>query len=356
MQSTIVGIDLAKSTFQISIANTERRILKRQRLSRAQFERFLIHTPPAQLVMEGCASAHHWGRVALQHGHAVKLLHAHYVRPFVRRNKTDAADADALIRAESDPDLKPIPVKPVYQQALQSLHRIRAQWQSARTARINEARALLAEFGVVLPRGTRTIAARLHDAIDTLPELLQFTFAELVAEIGEYQDKLKRLDRLLTRIVDNDPIGQRLLTINGIGPIIASALLGRVTDMHRFKRGRSFASWLGLTPREYSSGSSRTLGRISHRGDTYLRMLLIHGARSALLAAKLASRRGQALSELQRWALATQERIGHNKATVALANKMARILWAVWTKATDFNGNHAMRFCRPDHQVRSTRI
>lgn len=344
MQSTTIGIDLAKSVFQISVANGSRRIVKRQRLSRSQFERFIVHTPPARLVMEGCASAHHWGRLAERHGHEVKLLHAHYVRAYVRRNKTDSADADALIRAAADPELKPIAVKPVHQQALQSLHRIRAQWLRTRVARINEARGLLAEFGIVLPRGTRDIGARLHAVIDKLPELLQFTLAELIAEIGEYQDKLARLDRTLKSMVDNDPLGERLLSICGIGPIIASAALGRVSNIHSFTRARTFASWLGLTPREYSSGASRTLGRISRRGDTYLRMLLIHGARSALLAAKRARARQQPLTELQRWALTTEARVGHNKATVALANKMARIIWAVWAKNAAFDGDHAARY------------
>ena len=321
MQSTFIAVDLAKTVFQVSLADEQRRIFKRQRLTRSQFKRFLVHTPATRVIMEGCASAHHWGRVASEHGHAVKLLHARYVRPYVRRNKTDAADADALIRAEADPDIKPIPIKTEHQQALQSLHRIRAQWQSTRVSRINEARSLLAEFGIVLPSGSAAIAARLHEHIDQLPDLLQFTFAELVAEIGEYRDKLKHLDQLLIRLARENPITQRLLNISGVGPTIATALLGRVPNMHAFKRGRAFASWLGITPREHSSGSTRTLGPISRHGDTYLRTLLIHGARSALLCAKRTAQAGRTLTELQRWALDTQARVGHNKAAVALANK-----------------------------------
>ena len=344
MKSTTIGIDLAKSVFQVSVADEHRHIIKRQRLSRSQFRHFLIHTPPAKLVMEGCASAHHWGRLALSQGHEVKLLHAGYVRAYVRRNKTDAADADALVRADADPDLKPIPVKPTHQQALQSLHRIRTQWQRTRVARINEARGLLTEFGVTLPCGTQDIARRLHAVVDQLPELLQFTFTELVAEIGECQDRLKRIDKKLGDIVASDPVGQRLLTISGVGPTIASAMLGSVSDIQAFKRGRAFASWLGLTPREYSSGSSRNLGRISRRGDIYLRTMLIHGARAALLAAKRARKRGTTLTVLQQWALNLQDRAGHNKAAVALANKMARIIWAVWVKDRAFDGDHAARY------------
>jgi transposase len=196
----------------------------------------------------------------------------------------------------------------------------------------------------VLPRGSADIGRRLHAVIEQLPELLQFTLAELVSEIAEYQDKLKRLDKTLKQQVEQCSIGQQLLAIPGSGPTIASAALGRVGDIHAFKRGRAFASWLGLTPREYSSGSTHRMGRISRQGDAYLRMLLIHGARSALLAAKRARARNQKLTELQRWALATEARVGHNNATVALTNKMARILWAVWTKNTVFNGDHAKRY------------
>lgn len=344
MQSTTIGIDLAKSVFQISIADNNHHIIKRQRLSRSQFERLIVHTPPARLVMEGCASAHHWGRLAEQHGHDVKLLHPRYVRPYVRRNKTDSTDADGLVRASADTGLKPIAVKSIHQQALQSLHRIREQWLRSRVARINEARGLLTEFGIVLPRGSSNIAQRLHAVIDQLPALLQFTLAELISEIAADQDKLKRLDKTLKTVTEQDADGLRMLGVAGIGPIIASAALGRVNNIHVFKRGRAFASWLGITPREYSSGSTRRLGRISREGDRYLRMLLIHGARAALLAAKRARTREQTLTELQRWALATEQRIGHNKATVALANKMARILWAVWTKNTSFDGNHAGRY------------
>jgi transposase len=177
-----------------------------------------------------------------------------------------------------------------------------------------------------------------------LPQALQFTLAELISEIGELKDRLSRLDKQLRQLLDNDADGPRLLQVPGVGPIIATAALSRVNDIHVFRRGRAFASWLGITPREHSSGTKRSLGRISRQGDRYLRMLLIHGARAALLAAKRARTREQLLTELQRWALDTEARIGHNKATVALANKMARILWAVWTKNVGFDGNYARRY------------
>ena len=344
MQCTTIGIDLSKTVFQLSLADSRHRVVDRRRLSRRQFSRFLATAEPTRLVMEACSTAHYWSRIAKQHGHQVKLLHAHYVRPYVRRSKTDSADADALLRADQDRDLKPVPTKNEHQQALQSLHRIRSQWKKTRTARICCARALLAEFGVTLPRDSKDLALRLRQASDDLPHILQQNFHTLIDEIVQLSNNLENMDRDLKTLLANEPDGVRLQTINGIGAITATALIGRVPDIHAFKRGRAFAGWLGITPREYSSGNTRRLGSISKKGDRYLRTLLIHGARSALLAAARARASDKPLTHLQRWALDTQQRVGHNKATVALANKMARIVWAVWTQRKTFNGDDALRF------------
>lgn len=344
MKCTTIAVDLSKSVFQISLADRKHRIFDRRRLSRAQFSRFLATSEPVRLVMEACSTAHYWSRVAIQHGHRVKLLHAHYVRPYVRRNKTDAADADALLQADQDRELKPVPLKNEHQQALQSLHRIRAQWLKTRTARINCAKALLAEFGVLLPRGGKDLALRLRQATDHLPHPLQRSLHALIDEIVQLGQSLDTLDRELAVVLDNEPDALRLTSIEGVGVITATAMIGRVPDIQAFKRGRAFAGWLGITPREYSSGGTRRLGGISKKGDRYLRTLLIHGARSALLAAARARTHDRPLTRLQRWALDTQQRIGHNKATVALANKMARVAWAVWTQQKTFNGNDALRF------------
>ncbi|ANO53012.1 hypothetical protein BA177_15080 [Woeseia oceani] len=344
MEFTTIAVDLSKTVFQVSLADHRHRIVGRRRLNRRQFSRLLATTPPSRLVMEACSTAHYWARVALQHGHQVKLLHARYVRPYVRRNKTDAADADALLQADQDRELKPVPVKNEHQQALQSLHRIRAQWQKARTARINSAKALLAEFGMTLPRGRGKLSHCLRLAAETLPYPLQRSFHEVIDDIGTLDEQLKRLDRDLAALCRQEPDAAQLEGISGVGIVTATALIGRVPDIHAFRRGRAFAAWLGITPREHSTGRRRRLGAISKQGDRYLRTLLIHGARSALLAAARASNRGAPLTRLQRWALATQLRVGHNKATVALANKMARIVWAVWTQRKPFNGDDALRF------------
>ncbi len=344
MNCTTIGIDLSKTVFQLSLADKHHHIVDRRRLSRRQFSRFLATAEPARLVMEACSTAHYWSRVARQHGHQVKLLHAHYVRPYVRRNKTDSADADALLRADQDRDLRAIPPKNEHQQALQSLHRIRSQWKKTRTARICCAKALLAEFGVTLPRGSKDLSLRLRQGSEELPHLLQRNFHALVDDIVQLSENLEQMDRHLKTLLANEPDGVRLHSISGIGAITATALIARVPDIHAFKRGRAFAGWLGITPREYSSGNTRRLGSISKKGDRYLRTLLIHGARSALLAAARARASDKPLTRLQHWALDTQQRIGHNKAAVALANKMARIIWAVWTQQKTFNGDDALRF------------
>jgi transposase len=337
MNTTTIGIDVAKSVFQLSLAARSGRIVERKRLSRTQFQRFLAQQPPAEIVMEACATAHHWARTAREHGHDVALLPAQYVRPYVRRNKTDAADADAVLRARRDPDLKAVPVKSVDQQALQGLHRIRQQWVATRRQRINLARALLAEFGSQLPAGASGIVARLCRASEFAPPVLVQALMPVLDEIDALEARLKQIDRSLTEIAKHDTAARHLLTVPGVGATIATAMIGSVADIHGFTRARQFAAWLGITPREYSSGQTRYLGRISKRGDPYLRMLLIHGARAALLRAHRRAAKGeQALTALERWALDVERRTHHNKAAVALANKMARIIWAVWTRGEDY--------------------
>lgn len=340
MNTTTIGVDVAKSVFQVSLANRSGRILSRRRLSRSSFQRFLAEQPEAEIILEACATAHHWARTAQGYGHRPKLLHAQYVRPYVRRNKTDAADADALLQAARDPQLRPVPVKAVDQQALQGLHRIRSQWVDTRRQRICLARGLLAEFGVHLPAGTAGIVPRLREALDRAPAVLNHSLETVLEEIQNLESRLRAIDRQLGQIAKRDPVAQRLLTIPGIGIITATAMIGSVPDIHAFHRSRQFSAWLGLTPMEYSSGQSRRLGGISKRGDRYLRMLLTHGARSALLMAhRQAAKDPGGLSRLQRWALDVERRTHHNKATIALANKLGRIVWSVWSREETYRAH-----------------
>lgn len=340
MNTTTIGVDVAKSVFQVSLANRAGRVLSRKRLSRSSFQRFLAEQPEADIILEACATAHHWARTAQSHGHRPKLLHAQCVRPYVRRNKTDAADADALLQAARDPELRPVPVKSIDQQALQGLHRIRSQWMDTQRQRICVARGLLAEFGVHLPAGAAGIVARLREALNRAPAVLSHSLASVLEEIQDLESRLRQIDRQLGQIAKRDPVAQRLLTIPGIGIITATAMIGSVPDIHAFHRSRQFSAWLGLTPREYSSGQSRRLGGISKRGDHYLRMLLTHGARSALLTAhRQASKDPDHLSRLQRWALDVERRTHRNKATIALANKLGRIIWSVWSRDENYRAH-----------------
>ena len=336
MQSTTIGIDLAKSVFQLSIAHSPARVAERRRLTRGQFERFMSQHPPAHLVMEACATAHHWARYAIDRGHQVSLLHPAYVRPYVRRNKTDAEDADALVRASTDEDLKPVPVKSCEQQAVQALHRIRQQWIATRTQRINLARAILAEYGLALPRGSREISVRLRAQLERLPQALAHGLEQVIDEINALRERIEQIDKQLQQLARDQSDVQRLMTIPGVGLLTATALIGSVPDIKHFARGRQFSAWLGLTPREYSSGLQRHLGRISKHGNTYLRTLLIHGARSALLAAQRKAAAGKPLDPVEQWALHLRAQRHHNVAAVALANKLARIIWAVWRSEENY--------------------
>lgn len=340
MDATTVGVDLAKNVFEIALADERGHIVERQRLTRARFDRFFVNRPACRIVMEACGSAHHHARRLSSQGHEVVLLPAQYARAYVRRNKTDAADAAALIEAARCPDIRPVPIKSVDQQALQQLHRLRSQWMGARTSRLNFLRSCLREFGVSVPIGAQRAIQAVRDALSNpncpIPSLLHSSLLELLAEIGSLEQRCKHIDRDLARLNEHDPVVERLLQIPGVGPLTATALRASVVDVQRFPSGRHFASWLGLTSREHSSGERRRLGRISKQGDSYLRTLLIHGARAVLLAARSAQRRGVPLDRLRTWALDLQERRGHNKAAVALANKLARIVWATWRYERDF--------------------
>lgn len=344
MDATTVGVDLAKNVFQVAVADSRGHIVERHRLSRARFEVFFGNRPCCRIVMEACGSAHHHARRLRSAGHDVVLLPAQYVRAYVRRNKTDAADAAALIEAARCPDIRAVPIKSVDQQAIQQLHRLRTQWMQARTARINFLRGTLREFGVAVPLGVARALEAVRTAIaapdGVVPALLHASLLEVLAEIDALEERCRNVERELARLSEQDLVVQRLLQIPGVGPLTATAMRASVVDVQRFPSGRHFASWLGITSREHSSGERRQLGRISKQGEPYLRTLLIHGARAVLNAARAAKARGKPVDRLRTWALQIHERSGHNKAAVALANKLARILWATWRYERPFESNH----------------
>jgi transposase len=316
---TRIAVDLAKSVFEVAVSDRPGRVARGARLSRSHFLTFFAQQPAANVIMEACGSAHYWGRRIEQLGHRVTLLPPHQVRPYVRRNE----------------DIHPVPVKTVSQQVLTSLHRLRSAWMAERTAHLNTLRGLLREFGIFIPAGARQVVpavwSLVEDADSELPDALGPAFAEAGEEIRQIEARIKQVEHHLEAMSEQLPIVSHLLTIPGIGLLTATALFAFIGDIHRFPSGRHLASWLGLTPREYSSGLRRWLGPIPKRGDGYLRTLLIHGARSVIIHAPR-----QQPDHLRAWAHKLGHTHVHNKAAVAVANKLARITWAVWSRLEDY--------------------
>jgi len=343
MHSTTVAVDLAKDVFEVAVTGPAGRVERRDRLSRTGFGRFLAGQQPSRVVMESCGGAHFWARQAQLHGHEVTVLPALYVKAYRRRNKTDRADCSALLEAVKNPEIRPVAVKGPHHQALQGLHRVRSRWVSTRTSRINTLRGLLHEFGLTMPKGAGKALDLLPERIDApaVPDALKPMLREMLAEIRELTRRIGDVEKQLKALTRDDAAVQAVQSVSGIGLLTSTALVASAVDARNFRNGRHLASWIGLTPREYSSGSTRRLGRMSKKGDVYLRMLFIHGARSVLLQAGRLQRQGKGLSRLQRWALDLKARTNHNKAAVGLANKLARIAWATWFHGREFDANYA---------------
>jgi len=340
MQITTIGIDLAKNVFELAVADEAWRVVDRKRLSRAQLQRYFHNREPVHVVMEACGTGHYWGRWLTERGMKVSLLPPHYVRAYVRRNKTDQADATALLEASRASDILPVQIKSIEQQALQGVHRVRAAWRTTLTSRINTVRGLCREFGIVAPKGAKRGFDQVieHISSDTseIPEIIRAVLQRMVEEIRSIKERVRQVDAELGAVAARTQVCERLQKIPGVGVIAATAFAGSVGDINSFRNARRFASWLGLTPREFSSGDVRRLGSISKCGDRYLRMLLIHGGRAVLYSADCAQIGGRPLDALRKWALQVRARVGHNKAAVAVANKLARLVWATWHRQRDF--------------------
>lgn len=343
MHSTTVAVDLAKSVFELAIADAEGKITERLRLNRGRFSAFFVQRPSCRVLMEACGSAHYWARCIARHGHSVELLPAQYVRRYVRRSKTDRADAAALIEAARCGEIRAVPVKTIEQQQMLALHRLRAQWMSTRHRYLNTLRGLLREFGVVIPLGARLARTRIAEHLaqpgQEVPPALQPLMLQMLSDFDQLEQRILEAERQIAGVARADEVVQQLRQIPGVGLLTSTALRATVGSIERFASARRFASWLGLTPREYSSGERRRLGGISKQGDSYLRTLLVHGARSVLLAAHRQHLQGRPLDRLRQWALKCKQLRGHNITTVALANRLARIVWAIWTHGRSFDGN-----------------
>jgi transposase len=326
MKLTTIGLDLAKAVFQVHGADEHGRTVLKKQLKRAQVPTFFANLTPCKIGMEACGSAHHWARKLVAMGHEVVLIPPQYVKPFVKRNKNDAADAEAICEAVTRPNMATVPIKSVEQQAILSVHRARQGFVKARTAQANQIRGLLAEYGFAIPQGIGHIAKRVPELIEdgenTLPGSFRLLIQRLVDHLKELDRQVGELELEIQQWHKNSPLSQKLAKIPGIGPITATAMIATVGDARQFENGRQLAAWLGIVPKQHSTGGKSRLLGISKRGDRYLRTLLIHGARAAV---RIAERKAQAES----WIKRLLERRHKNVAAVALANKNARTIWAL---------------------------
>ena len=331
-----VGVDLAKNVFQVHGIDRQEQPVWRRKLTRATWlKELLAHTEPGcEIGMEACAGAHHWARTLQAHGYTVKLIAPQFVKPYVKSNKNDANDAEAICEAMGRPSMRYVAVKTVEQQDIQAAHRIRTGLIEQRTAKANQIRGLLAEYGLVAPRQLaqlRTAVALWAESSDNgLSGRLRRLLNGLRYDLKVLDDRVGELDREILAIAEGNPAAKRLQQLRGVGPIIASALVSAVGNAAQFANGRQMAASLGLTPRQHSSGGKDRLLGISKRGDSYLRALLIHGARSVIFAAKGKTDR------LSQWVSRLAERRHPNVAAVALANKTARMAWAMLRRGTDY--------------------
>jgi transposase len=324
---SVLGIDIAKLVFHVVGMNDAGHIVFRKRMARNELRRFIANLPPLRIGMEACGGAHYWARCFREYGHDVRLIAPQFIKAYVKSPKNDARDAEAICEAVTRPTMRFVPIKRVEQQDLQALHRVRERLIKARTALVNEIRGLLHEYGIILPQGItkfrRLIVQRLEADQAQLTPYSRELFWQLYEEFLALDKRLASYDEKLTAIGQAHPECQRLQTIPGIGPVSATALIAAIGDATPFKNGRQLAAWLGLVPREHSTGGKPRLLGISTRGDVYLRTLLVHGARATLRWIETKP------DDRSRWLRALIARRGKNRAAVALANKNARIVWAL---------------------------
>ena len=326
MKITTIGIDLAKTIFQIHGVNEHGKVAVRKKLKRVEMLPYFANLPPCLIGMEACGSAHHWARKLEGYGHTVKLMAPQFVKPYVKTNKNDMADAEAICEAVARPNMRFVPIKNIEQQAILSVHRARQGFVKARTAHANQIRGLLSEFGIVIPQGIHSVFKQIPDILEDGENDLPGTFRQLIERLS---DNLKEMDRQVDALEKQinlwhrqNETSRKLGDIPGIGPITASAIVATVGKAQEFKNGRQLAAWMGLVPRQKSSGGKQNLLGISKRGDTYLRTLLIHGARSVIYHA-------ENKAEPDSWLRKLMARRNKNVAAVGLANKNARIIWAL---------------------------
>lgn len=336
----VLGIDLAKEVFQLHGVNNAGKQVLKKRIGREGLIEYIANVPQCTIVMEACGSSNYWARTFQRNGHTVKLISPQFVKPFVKTNKNDANDAEAIVEAASRPSMHFVPIKQVEQQDIQSLHRVRSRVTKNRTALINEIRGLNLEYGIAIPLGALKVKSHLRSIIDDKKNELTVSSRELMQELYdeliEMEARLKNLEKKIKLICKENDQCRRLLSIPGIGELTATAIVAAVPNANEFKNGRHMSAWLGLVPRQSSSGNKQVLLGISKRGDRYLRTLLIHGARAALCRYKNTD------SKYGEWLTDKKASLSLNKAAVALANKNARIIWALLKTGSEFDCNQKM--------------
>jgi transposase len=339
MQVKLIGIDLAKSVFQLCAVNQAGKVLFNRQVRRDKLLAELRKHPQATIAMEACYSAHYWGRSLEAMGFRVLLIPPQHVKPFVRVNKSDPGDARAICEAAQRPDLHFVRIKSIAQQDLQVLHRMRQRYVRQRTAISNQMRGLASEYGVIFSKGLgklrREVPLALEDADNGLSPVAREALAAMAEEVRELDRKIDEREAKLVAFAQQFEAWHRLQSIPGYGLIIAAAILASAGTGEQFSNGRDYSAWAGLVPGQRGSGGKVHLLGITKNGDRYLRTLLIHGARA------IVSRCSHRTDALGRWVLQLKARRGHNKAVVALANKCARIAWAVLTRKESFDVNKA---------------
>lgn len=334
MQVTTIGLDIAKRVFQIHGVDAAGKPAVRRKLQRSEMVAFFASLPPCLVGIEACATAHHWARLIGETGHDVRLIPPSYVKPYVRRSKTDAADAEAICEAVGRPSMRFVPVKSAVQQAELLHHRVRDLLVRQRTMLINALRGHLGEFGIIAPVGRHRVPDLLNQLMDAddaqVPALAREALRSLIAELHGVGQRIEAIETVIVREHKANPVSRRLATIPGIGPITASAIAATIADPTAFKSGRDLAAWIGLTPRQHSSGGKQILGRVSKQGDRYLRRLLTVGATSVM------HRVPGKTDGHSSWISALLARRPFRLVSLAFANKMARIAWAVMVRGENY--------------------
>ena len=322
----VLGIDLAKNVFQIHGTDSKGRCVLRKRFSREKLIEFIANLTPVIIGIEACGGAHYWARLFKQYGHEVRMMSPQFVKPYVKSNKSDRNDSEAIAEACTRPNMRFVSVKSTAQQDILSIHRARELTIKSRTALSNQIRGILHEYGIPIAQGLSKVR-RLTEILETNKEILSAVMMELMAQLHEQfkicDAQVKKYDRQLEQLAQQDIICKEIQKMPGVGPITATAIVSTIGDAKVFKNGREVSAWLGLVPRQHSSGEKIVLGGISKRGDRYMRKLLIQGARTAVNVCESKT------DKLSHWVAKKKQRCGYNKAAVALANKNARMIWAM---------------------------